>query len=74
VLAQQLAGAIASAPLCRLDDLSRDVWRAWAARLLDDDGAQRLNPACGRGWASLGTAGRLVGHFYSHQGDESGFV
>lgn len=32
MIAQQLAGAIASAPLCRLNDLSRDVWRAWAAR------------------------------------------
>jgi hypothetical protein len=42
VLAQQLAEAIASAPLSRLDDLSRDIWRAWAARLLDDDGAQHL--------------------------------
>jgi hypothetical protein len=27
-----------------------------------------------RGWASLGTAGRLVGHFYIHLGDDSGFV
>jgi hypothetical protein len=32
------------------------------------------DPACGRGWASFGTAGRLVGHFYIHQGDDSGFV
>ena len=32
------------------------------------------DPSCGRGWASFGTAGRLVGHFYIHQGDESGFV
>lgn len=30
--------------------------------------------ACGRGWAALGTAGRLVGHFYIHNGDDSGFV
>ena len=27
------------------------------------------DPACGRGWASFGTAGRLVGHFYIHKGD-----
>ena len=32
------------------------------------------DPACGRGWAMLGTAGRLVGHFYIHNGDDSGFV
>ena len=32
------------------------------------------DPACGRGWASFGTAGRLVGHFYIHQGDDSDFV
>jgi hypothetical protein len=42
VLAEQLAEAIAFAPLSNLDDLSRDVWRAWAAKLLDDDGAQHL--------------------------------
>jgi len=36
--------------------------------LSDDD------PACGRGWASLGTAGRLVGHLFIHNSDDSGFV
>ena len=35
-----------------------------------DDGS----PACGRGWAALGTAGRLVGHIFIHKGDDSGFV
>ena len=35
-----------------------------------DDGED----ACGRGWATIGTAGRLVGHFYIHNGDDSGFV
>ena len=35
-----------------------------------DDG----NPASGRGWAALGTAGRLVGHIFIHKGDNSGFV
>ena len=30
--------------------------------------------ACGRGWVMIGTAGRLVGHFYIHNGDDSGFV
>jgi hypothetical protein len=35
-----------------------------------DDGED----ACGRGWATFATAGRLVGHFYIHNGDDSGFV
>jgi hypothetical protein len=35
-----------------------------------DEGDQRS----GRGWVALGTAGRLVGHFYFHMGDDSGFV
>ena len=30
--------------------------------------------ASGRGWAVLGTAGRLVGHLFIHKGDDSGFV
>ena len=35
-----------------------------------DDGEQ----ACRRGWAMIGTAGRLVGQIYIHHGDDSGFV
>ena len=35
-----------------------------------DDGTS----TSGRGWASLGTAGRLVGHIFIHKGDDSGFV
>ncbi|RWO19548.1 MAG: hypothetical protein EOS09_31045 [Mesorhizobium sp.] len=31
-------------------------------------------PACGRGWVVFGTAGRLVGHFYIHNADDSGLV
>ena len=31
-------------------------------------------PASGRGWAALGPAGRLVGHIFIHNGDDSGFV
>ena len=38
------------------------------------EGQDENDPACGRGWAALGTAGRLVGHFYIHNGDDSGFV
>jgi hypothetical protein len=32
------------------------------------------DPVSGRGWVELGTAGRLVGYFCIHDGDESGFV
>lgn len=35
-----------------------------------DDGED----ACGRGWLMIGTAGRLVGHFFIHNGDDSAFV
>ena len=38
------------------------------------EGHDENDPACGRGWVAIGTAGRLVGHFYIHNGDESGFV
>jgi hypothetical protein len=30
--------------------------------------------ASGRGWAALGTAGRLVGHIFIHNGDDASFV
>jgi len=35
-----------------------------------DDGDQ----ACGRSSVTLETAGRLVGHIFIHQADETGFV
>lgn len=38
------------------------------------NGFDEGDPVSGRGWASLGTAGRLVGHVYIHKGEESGFV
>lgn len=38
------------------------------------EGHDESVPACGRGWAMIGTAGRLVGQFYMHNGDDSGFV
>jgi hypothetical protein len=37
-------------------------------------GFDEADPVCGRGWAALGTAGRLVGHIFIHNGDDSGFV
>ncbi|WJI42103.1 MULTISPECIES: hypothetical protein [Mesorhizobium] len=38
------------------------------------EGHDENDPASGRGWAVFGTAGRLVGHFYIHNADDSGFV
>lgn len=38
------------------------------------EGHNDADPACGRGWASIGTAGRLVGHIFIHNSDDSGFV
>jgi hypothetical protein len=32
------------------------------------------SPTSGRGWAALGTAGRLVGHIFIHNCNDSGFV
>ena len=38
------------------------------------EGVDEGDRIAGRGWASLGTAGRLVGHVYIHKGEDSGFV
>lgn len=38
------------------------------------EGYDDNDTACGRGWATIGTADRLVGHFFIHSGDDSGFV
>ena len=38
------------------------------------EGFNDADPACGRGWAAIGTAGRLVGHIFIHNSDDSGFV
>jgi hypothetical protein len=38
------------------------------------EGFDENDPACGRGWAAIDTAGRLVGHFFIHNGNESAFV
>jgi hypothetical protein len=35
---------------------------------------ERLTYASGRGWAALGTAGRLVGHVFMDKGDASGSI
>lgn len=38
------------------------------------DDSDDNDPASSRGWAMLATAGRLVGQFFIHNGEESGFV
>ena len=38
------------------------------------EGFNDADQASGRGWAAIGTAGRLVGHIFIHNSDDSGFV
>jgi hypothetical protein len=38
------------------------------------EGVDEDDPCSGRGWVAPGTAGRLVGHVFFHNGDDSGFV
>ena len=38
------------------------------------EGFDDNDAACGRGWATVGSAGRIVGHIYIHKGDDSLFV
>jgi hypothetical protein len=38
------------------------------------EGMDEGDPRSGRGWLAPGTAGRLVGGFFFHNGDDSGFV
>jgi hypothetical protein len=38
------------------------------------EGSDDNTHASGRGWATLGTAGRLVGHIFIHKGHDSGFL
>ena len=40
------------------------------------EGSDDGEPTCGRGWGwvAFGTAGRLVGHIFIHNGDDSGFL
>jgi hypothetical protein len=49
-------------------------WRIVEMDVWDKDFLDLVETASGRGWVVLGTAGRLVGHFYIHNGDDSGFV
>lgn len=38
------------------------------------EGHDENDPTYRRGWAMIGTAGRLVGHFHMGNGDDSAFV
>jgi len=38
------------------------------------EGFDDTSPTSGRGWVAFGTAGRLVGHVFIHNGDDAGFV
>lgn len=38
------------------------------------EGHNDSDTACGRSWVALGTAGRLVGHIFIHNSDDSRFV
>lgn len=38
------------------------------------EGHDDNDPVCGHGWVMIGTAKRLVGHFYIHNGDDSALV
>ncbi|MBV8664217.1 MAG: hypothetical protein JO107_14080 [Hyphomicrobiales bacterium] len=57
-------------PRWRPGGLQAGSGRSGACDAGSDDGT----PAKGRGWAALGTAGRLVGHIFINKGDDSGFV
>jgi hypothetical protein len=37
-------------------------------------GFDDADETCGRGWPTIGTDGRLVGHIFIHQGEDSGFA
>ena len=46
--------------------------RRFGVRGVSWQGNDENDPASGRGWVVLGTAGRLVGHFYIHNGEGAG--
>ena len=67
-------GEIAFAALTGSLDVRYDARDGSACAEFSWEGFDDNEPACGRGWVTLGTAGRLVGHVYIHKGDDSGFV
>ena len=78
-MARKKAGALAAPFQGRWRVVEMDEWDEEARDLVEpaefswegvDEGDQRS----GRGWVEVGTAGRLVGHIFFHNGDDSGFV
>jgi hypothetical protein len=65
LFAQQLAEAVASAPLSAMDELSHTLWKAFAAGLLDDEQAQHLTEVI-HARRSLAKAKGLSGRAWSY--------
>ena len=68
------AGEITFGALTGFLDVRYDTRDGSACAEFSWEGYDDKNPKSGRGWVTLVTAGRLVGHFYIHKGDDSGFV
>ena len=71
---RETGGEIAFGALKGLLDVRYGARDGAACAEFSWEGYDDNDPACGRGWVTIGTAGRLVGHFFLHQGDDSGFV
>ena len=67
-------GEIAFGALERFFDVRYGARDGAACAEFSWQGYDDNDPACGRGWVIIGTAGRLVGHFFIHNADHSGFV
>ena len=68
------SGVIAFGAVKGFLDVRYDTRDGSACAEFSWEGYDDKNPRSGRGWVTLVTAGRLVGHFYIHKGDDSGFV
>ncbi len=55
-------------------DIRYDVRNAAPIAEFTFEGFDENDQMTGRSWLQPGTAGRLVGHLFFHQGDDSGFV
>ncbi len=67
-------GEIAFVSLKGFLDVRYGARSASACAEFSREGQDANDAACGRGWAALGSAGRLVGHIYTHNAADSGFV
>lgn len=66
----EMGFATITAPL----DVRYEARRGGTAAGFSWQGVAGGEPCPGRGRVQLGTAGRLVGHVFIHDGDETGFV